>query len=68
MNSTTPPLSRTRTVLEPVFPGGRVYAQLPEDEGDDVREHLIVMDEETWDEMGRPAEITVTVEPGNTLG
>lgn len=64
-----PDLIKSRVVMALVFP------VLPEDEtaqfsswreeGD--TNHLLMVQRETWDDMGKPSLITVTIEPGDKL-
>lgn len=62
-------LTKTRTVLE--FVGideeeGPTFTQLP-DEGEEFRSHIVSLDPEVYEDMGRPEVITVTIEPGDLL-
>lgn len=45
--------------------GNAVYTKRNEDT--DATEELLLMDVDTWDEMGRPEVITITVDAGDRL-
>lgn len=44
-----------------------IFGQDPPQFSTEDRETVLTMDERVWSEMGRPQEITVTIEPGNQL-
>jgi hypothetical protein len=52
-------LARTTMVLR--HQGGRTYVH------DDGRFHHVRLDEDVWQDMGRPDTVTVTIEPGDQL-
>lgn len=58
-------LTKTVTVLEHRSYG--VYATPMEDEVDSDRFHLLRLDADVWNDMGKPVVITVTIQPGDHL-
>jgi hypothetical protein len=54
---------KTRTVLDRA-PGTATFLQ---DEDLLGRKHVVSLDHDVWEDMGKPETITVTIEPGDLL-
>lgn len=60
------PLSKTRTVLERY--SGRVYlAENTLQDPESGRGYMLTLDQDVYEDMGRPVTITLTIEPGDAL-
>ena len=66
------PLSKTRSVLDirtsPVMQvaGAVTFVGNVGDDGDSM-DRVVIIDTETWADLGSPNQITVAIEPGDTL-
>jgi hypothetical protein len=60
-----PVITRTTSVLHAVSGARGVFVNPLDD--DDFRRHLVILDPEIYDDLGRPEYITVTIEPGDRL-
>jgi hypothetical protein len=65
----TAPLSKTAAVLELFNVSGAhaSYSKTVEDLDEGAPNHVVHLNIEKYEDLGKPAEITVTIEPGNTL-
>lgn len=63
------PLVKTRTVMQMrhVFDGKPCFTNSEPEDGDTLRYHTLWLDQGVYDDMGCPATITVTIEPGDKL-
>lgn len=48
-------------------PAGRGFYAQPAEPGEDARRHIVIVDADVYEDMGRPDTITVTIEPGDRL-
>lgn len=60
-------LTKTRTILTHKGDDDDLYARFLSDTEDGDPRHVLYMERDLWHEMGTPATVTVTVEPGDLL-